>query len=99
MSIPHIALTVTPTTNVQNRRIINTDLMKVINLHWYDVVDIYNERDLLDTTITAHSLSTTDHQLKHEGESYKIIHFFSGPEDTAGPNGTYTLNKKKEVEH
>ena len=96
MSKSHIVLTITPKSNVKDMKVQDNSKVRVVNFRWSEEIKVVCWGMMLTDQISAHQVSVRDHYLCLDGEDYRIISFFSGPEDVAGPNGTYTNNRKKE---
>ena len=77
-------------------RVQDNSKVRVINYRWAQEIKVLCWGMMLTDYIAAHSISVRDHYLCLDGEDYKIISFFSGPEDVCGPKGSYTINRRKE---
>lgn len=97
MSESWIALTITPKRNVKNNEMVDLTKVKVVNYRWAEKLKVFNWATLLSDHILAHQISLGDHYINVDMEDWKPLSFFSGPEDVAGLNGTYTNNRKKEL--
>ena len=93
----YIVLTVTPKSNIEAGKIVDKKKIRVINYGWYDPIKVYHWGTLLSENVIAHQISVHDHYIPIDGLDYKIISFFSGPEDMCGPKGSYTIRRRKEL--
>ena len=70
-------LTICPTTNIKDYRVVDMDQVIQVDHDWDDVVSIYDEVEKKIRDITVRYISLFDHQLIINGIENKIIHMLS----------------------
>lgn len=92
-----VVLTLTPKRNIEGGHILDSTKIRVERYGWNEVIKVFNWCTLLADNIAANRVSVEDHYITLENEDWKIISFFSGPEDVCGEDGTYYNARKKEL--